>query len=277
MSVALTLKERFERALGSFQSYWSRPKNYLARIEYWIYLPGAELPSQEAIMRRMTAENPYVFQGGSPITPAEGILFSDVRTHIALVLKKKNPRIFRTDVFPDFTQVSAEAVTLIESAESMVKVRYVSEEKLKDKRHISFSAHAADAIAELGEGSLIYDNVAEKLWTREEFSEELRRHPKGDSSELHVRAVWRQVEASERMETRGLQKLGLKDLKTAEMSSDEKSLVRSLIELGTDQIWQNATIPESLSVNLFDAQFRLLCTSDRDEFTHVRVMRLDPE
>ncbi len=111
---------------------------YFAMAEYWVYLPGDRMPLQDDIMTLMVASNPYGRGGRSPIGTAEGLVFSDIRLHIALVLRSKNPHIFRPDLFEEHIQPTKEILESLSAAQSLVKLRFASDIPLKDKRHLQF-------------------------------------------------------------------------------------------------------------------------------------------
>jgi hypothetical protein len=246
------------------------------------------MPSQEQIMHRMLAGNPYGPPGSSPIGKAQGILFSDVRTSIALVLKEKNGRLFRPSIFPE--SPTEAQIHLLDNAQSLVKVSFISEEPLKSMDHAVFAIHAADAIADLAEGTLIYDRVAERLWERDELAGRLKRYPSGRDTELHVFTNWVDAPSGGWAETRGLPKVGVKDLRTVPMEHDERNLIQAILELAAENIWFNLGIPEELVVSLFDDRFQVelskvgsksaskggarFGTSHGPEFNQVRVLRI---
>ena len=92
----------------------------------------------------------------------EALIFSDVRLHIALVLRSKNAHVFRPDLFEEHVEPTVELLEGLAGSKSFAKIRFISEEPLKDHRHLIFLAHAADAIADLAKGKVIYDVVAER-------------------------------------------------------------------------------------------------------------------
>jgi hypothetical protein len=102
---------------------------YLATAEYWVYLPSEKLPKQEDVMS-------LVLGGNSPIGPAEGLLLSDIRLHIALVLRSKNPHVFRPDLFDDHIEPTAELLKRMGESKSLAKIRYLSEDRLKSDAHL---------------------------------------------------------------------------------------------------------------------------------------------
>gem|GEM_PF-5880495 len=67
----------------------SRRPKFFARAEYWVYVPGTKLPKQDELMTRMVAENPLHRLGKPPIGAREGLLFSDIRLHLAMAIRSK--------------------------------------------------------------------------------------------------------------------------------------------------------------------------------------------
>jgi hypothetical protein len=237
-------------------------------------MPDPELPSQTEVMHRMLAANPYGSPGDPPIGPPEGRFFSDIRLHIALVLRAKNPHAFRGDAFPEECAPSAEQVERISSCSSLAKLRFVSEDPLPDKRHITFMTHAADAMAELGNSTLIYDRTAERLIDRSELSSALGTDPKGTAAETHVRILWKPMALGGRSETRGMQKIGRPDLVSAEMDSDEQVLVSAVLTEAAKQLWDGGTISEPFEVQAFEDVFQVQALRPKDGRIPVRIMRV---
>lgn len=251
----------------------SKSSRFLAAAEYWVYLPGVQMPSQDAMLTRMVGKNPYSQRGRDPIGQSEGIILSDVRLHIALVLRSKNPHVFRPDLF-DHVEANAEQLQDLADAKSLVKLRYISEEPLTDKRHIQFLIHAADAMAEIGHSRLIYDAISEKLFTKSELEAELSRSVDATGSDLHVRPLWTEETGECRARTLGLRKIGVEELRTGPMEADEQVLITQVIGQAVEQIWSLSSIPESVEVDAFDDKFRLVFTKSKDGFADIRILRM---
>ena len=251
-----------------------KPKHpYLAISEYWVYLPGDQMPPQDRLLDRIVGKNPYRKPGVDPIGPAEGLVLSDVRLHIALVLRRKNPHVFRPDLFED-VDVQKEHLERLADSQSLVKLRYVSEEPLADKRHLQFLVHAADAMAELGDSKLIYDSTGRRLFLKEELEALLRENPDATRVPLHVRAIWKETAASCCAETRGLRKIGLNEIRTGAMEPDEKVLVTQLMELAVDELWATGTMPEDVEVEAYGDQFKLIFAPPVEEYVPARILRV---
>ncbi len=257
-------------------SLWMRRRKqpYLAATEYWVYMPGTELPAQQDVMHRMLAANPYGRPSDPPIGPREGVMFSDIRLHIALVLRSKNPQAFRPDLFSEDVEPGSEQIATMTSSNSLAKIRFISEQPVPDKRHITFLVHAADAMAELGSSNLIYDLVTERLLDREELVGALRADPTGTDPALHVRVLWKRTPWGGQSETRGLRKVGASDLVSAEMEGDERVLVSEVVEEAAKTIWNEGIVPEPFQVQAFDDLFQIRTLRPKDGRMAIRILRV---
>ncbi len=251
-----------------------RTPKFLASAEYWVYLRGEKLPDQSLMMDRMIGKNPYARAGQSPIGRNEGLVFSDIRLHIALVLKAKNPHAFRPDLFESHVEPTAEILAELGEAKSFVKVRYISEEPLKDKRHIQFLAHAADAISELGGGSVIFDVTEELLMSRANLSRQLSENSDATRPEMHVRTVWQPGTSGGVVQTRGLKKIGLSELTSNPIETDERMIASNVLEEAAYEVWKQGTLPESVQVTAFDDQFKVVMQPLKDGMVPVRLLRV---
>jgi hypothetical protein len=248
-------------------TWWQRraPK-YLAVAEYWVYLPGQKLPKQDEVMS-------LVLSGNSPIGPQEGLLFSDIRLHVGLVLRSRNPHVFRPDLLEDHLEPTAEQLERLSESQAVAKIRYLSEEKLKTDTHLQLLPYMAYAYCKLGQGKAVYDVSAERLMTTEELQSQLRdrnaRRP-----DLHLNIIWRRGVEGGRAETRGLIKKGIPELVTAEVHTDERLLVTSLLEEAAKQVWIADQFPEKVEVESYNDLFRLLLGTPKDGKSEVRILRV---
>lgn len=249
-----------------------RPR-FLALAEYWVYLPGTTLPEQDAIMTLMVRSNPYTRRGVSPIGPKEGLVFSDIRLHIALALRSKNPHIFRPDQFEEHIRPSEQALQALKDAKSLVKLRYVSEIPLADKTHLQFLLHAADAVAELGGGTVIFDVKAERLISRAELQTELKENFDATLCQLHTSILWRPSPHGGVAETRGLAKIGVTDLRTGEMEADQRVLGTTVLTEALRCVWDNGALPESVEVNCYDDTFKVKFDTMKNKMAVVKILR----
>lgn len=259
---------------GALYVRYRQRRTFHAATEYWVYLPGTELPEQQTIMHRMLAANPYGKPSDPPLGPREGVIFSDVRLHIALVLKSKNPQAFRKDLFAEDVDGSPDQLTRVTEANSLAKIRFISDQPLPDKRHITFLVHATDAVCELARGLLIFDHQLDRLIDPPAFSELLRKDPSGTDAGMHIRVLWKRTAWGGQSETRGLRKIGLDDLVSAEMESDEKVLVVEVMDEAARELWGKGTIPEPFEVSAFDDRFVIQTLASKNGLQSVRIMRV---
>jgi hypothetical protein len=247
---------------------------FLSTNEYWVYLPGTSMPNQTDVMARVIGENPYKQKGRNPITPREGLLLSDIRLHLALVLRSKNPHVFRPDLFDEHVEPTAEILESLSASESLVKVRYVSEQPLKDRANIQLLPHLADAVAELGEGTVIYDCMMEMLFSRADFVTYLSSNLDLNQAELQLRTVWRRAEHGGWAETRGLRKVGLPELATERMEADEQVLVTEVLTGAAKTMWDSGELADKVEVTVFDDEFQVLISPPTNRVSSVRILRV---
>ncbi|MFI5385685.1 MAG: hypothetical protein ACHQ50_06140 [Fimbriimonadales bacterium] len=247
---------------------------FLSTNEYWVYLPGTRMPDQHEVMGKVIGENPYKQRGRSPITAREGLLLSDIRLHMALVLRSKNPHVFRPDLFDEHVEPTAAILQDLANSESLVKVRYVSEQPLKDRASVQLLPHLADAVAELGEGRVIYDCMKEEIVSREHFQAQLTSHFDLNQADLQVRPVWRRAEHGGWAETRGLRKIGLPELATERMEADEQVLVTEVLGDAAKKLWDAGELLDKVDVRLFEDEFQVLVAKPRHRVASVRILRV---
>lgn len=207
-----------------------REHGYLSVTEYWVYTSATQLPEQEKLMDRMISSNPHNRRGFACIGAKEGMLFTDIRLHLGVALKAKNPHIFRPDLFEEHAVPTKEILERLSECPAMVKVRYVSEARIRDTRHLQFLPHMADAVAELTDGQIVFDHVSEQFWTAEDFREMLAQNGNCERPEFHVRVAWRpNADGGGYAETLGLRKIGIPEFRTQEQESDKEVLVTGLL------------------------------------------------
>ncbi len=209
--------------------YGKKLPGYVALTEYWVYGPGELLPDQTRLMERMISNNPHNRRGRPAIGAREGMVFSDIRLHIGLAKRARNPHIFRPDLFDEDLVPSPEVLTRLASCQSMVKVRYVSESKLTDTRHLQFMPHLADSVAELMSGTVVFDHVMERLFTFEEFHEALGNNNNAERPDFHVRVQWKNDGEGFYAVTHGLRKVGKPEMRTLPQETDQEVLVVGLM------------------------------------------------
>ncbi|HRJ26700.1 MAG TPA: hypothetical protein PLO61_04205 [Fimbriimonadaceae bacterium] len=230
--------------------------------EYWVYLPEARLPTHEAILDRMVGNNPHTRPGKPCIGAAEGLVFSDVRLYVNVGLRSKNPRAFRPDLMDRVEGLSEEVLNRLAEAQGIVQIRYISLQKLADLRHLQFLPHMADAIASLGRGTVIYDSVLGRIWTAEEFFQKLESSPRTKNPGFHVELRWTEAEGVGCLETRGLLKAGLWELRTDPLPVDQEVLGRALIEQLLTLMWAKRSQQEPVELEAFGDPYRATLRRD---------------
>lgn len=242
---------------------------YMSVTEYWVYIPHEKLPKQDEVMK-------LVLQGNSPVGPQEGLLFSDIRLHIALILRSKNPHVFRPDLFEDHLEPTAELLTALAESKAIAKVRYLSEVRLKTDAHLQLLPYLAYAYCKLADGKAVYDVTAERLMTVPELQGMLKADKNARRPDMHLNAVWRTSEQGGRVETRGLAKKGLPELVTGDINSDERILVTNVMEEAAKQLWEAEQLPEHVEVESYSDRFRLDLEPPKRGRAKVRIMRIQP-
>lgn len=225
-------------------------------------------------MTRMVAKNPHSKDGYSAITKREGILFSDVRLHIGLVLRSKNPHVFRPDLFRETVRPTAEVLSALAESRSLVKLRYISQEPLVDDRHLRFMAHLADAVADCASGAVIFDVVSDELRTAQEFKALLADDVNGARFEMHVQVIWLKHPHTGHGETRGLMKKGLPELKTDDAHLDHQVLVTEVLLDAARVLWNQGTVPTELDVCAYGDTFRVAIIPTKSGPYRVRIARI---
>lgn len=244
-----------------------RSSKYMACAEYWVYLPEDQLPPQDEVMKLLLG-------GNSPVGPEEGLLLSDIRLHIGLVLRTKNPHVFRPDLFEDHLEPTAEHLHLMSTSKAIAKIRYLSEIRLKTDAHLQLLPYLSYAYAKLGNGNAIYDVSAERLMTVPDLLEQLKADKNARRPEIHLQTIWRKTEDGGRAETRGLIKKGMPDLVTHEVHSDERLLVTGLLEEAGRRLWTQSQFPEQVEVESYNDLFRLMLAPPRNGRSQVRIVRV---
>lgn len=180
-------------------------------------------------MSRMIDGNPHNRPGKPCISNREGLLFTDVRLHVAAVLKAKNPQLFRPDLFDRLVIPTPEILERLALCEGLIRVRYLSEVPLKDNRHLQFIPHMADAVNDLCEGLVVLDTVSQDLVLAEEFTGRLAANGMCERPDFHLRVWWDKLETGCRALTLGLAKVGRKEWISDWLDSDQEVLATGLM------------------------------------------------
>lgn len=247
----------FAAVLAWRKLHGRRVPGYFALTEYWVYTPTDALPKQEEVMDRMISANPHNRPGRPSIGAREGLLFTDIRLHIALAKRTRNPLIFRPDLFESDLKPSKEALERLSDAHSLIKVRYMSEAVLKDTRHLQFMPHLADTMTDLASGLVVYDVVCEQIYTAEDFKALLDKNNNAERPDMHVRVLWQVDEDGGfgTASTKGLRKIGLPELKTDPVEVDQEVLVSGLMHRVAHQLIRNQTIDSAIEIDEYGDTF----------------------
>lgn len=212
-------------------------------------------------MDRMITGNPHNRPGNPAIGTKEGMLFTDIRLHLGLSKRAKNPHVFRPDLFEQDAVPTKEVLESLANSQSMIRCKYVSDSILKDNRHVQFMPHYVDAVAQLTKASVILDNVSEQFFTSDEFHQSLAKNNRADRPELHVRVIWKEDESGFYCQSLGLRKVGLSELRTKHQTGDHEILVTGLMTRLVYQLFRQPT---------FERTFEF------EEFGDTYVVRLEP-
>lgn len=234
-------------ALGPLIYYLIRTSRQRTRkgpallCEYWVYLPTEALPPQEALMHHMLAGNPH----RNAIGKREGLLFTDVRLHIGLALRSKNPELFRPDLFGDHVEVSAEALARLSNSVALAKIVYGWHgAPLPDKRHLQFLHHMVGAMMRITGGNVFFDVGQEQLSLSEDMEELLGEMHQEESWSCHVRVAKQRVSDQEiRFVSKGLRKIGLPEFQTETVPADEWSNVSATLWDYLEDVWEDSSYP----------------------------------
>lgn len=243
--------------LGQIALYLRTKPKTTTVVEFWVFLPTASLPAQDALMADLIRHE--------SLSTEEGMMLSDVRLSIGLVKRAANPSLFR--IGGRFGQgVHYEAMEVLESAQSFARLRFVSQTPLGDTRHISFLVKACRSTLRLANGLAIYDASLDRWhFPSDPLWENI------PSSQTEV--SWVSSDDGGFVETSGLQKLGLKDLRTRGTTSDQRLLVTAIIEQLIANLWSSPKANPPYLVSAFDDRFEITPVSGRGEKTTVNIVR----
>ncbi len=250
-----------------------REAGYSAVVEYWVYVTGEQLPKTEALMDRMISSNPHNRPGRPCIGAREGMLFSDVRLHIAMAKRAKNPEAFRPDLFEDGVEPSAETLASFAECPSLVVVRFSSAVRLKDRRHLQFIPHMADAVADLAGGRAVYDRVSGNLWTAEQFTAALAANSNADRPDFHLRVRWERQDDGFVALTAGLRKTGRREAVTTLQSADHETLAVGLLLRAAQTLYRDLDAGWPLEFEEAGDGFVLEDAGRSGSRTQVRLLR----
>lgn len=233
--------------------YLGRQAKYLAVAEYWIFLPTTEPPDGDAVMRAMMDP-----AGGSPIGSREGAVFSDVRLGVDFVLRERNPYSFRPDVMQQSgPPPSAECLDGFAHAKSMVRIRYVSERPLPDRRHLTFMPYFAKGYCDVGNGTAVFDVQRQVAWSANEFRAMLAQTKAPEEPEANVQVVWVEGQEGGHFETHGMVRAGMSELHSLPAPTDQRVILEAVMWQLIQHLW--ATTEPAASIELENEYDRFIC------------------
>lgn len=252
-----------------------KPKNPPIEFDAWVYLDAGLPPKIEEVQYRMIESNPYL-KGREPLSRWECRFKTDIRLSIGLAPRDANPHVFRPDLLRDNVPVTSENLSGLAQAQQMIRIQFRSTIPVEGQDHLQYLWHMTLAYADLGGSSVIFDAVAERLWSVEELRSAVRESSDCRGWEMNARAVWEEEGSGAIIRTCGLPKLGHREWKTDVVERDMKVLVTEAIELGLDQVFRDPELlaNESLLLEAHGVPIRLLFEDRRGSNSrHVRVFR----
>jgi hypothetical protein len=243
---------------------------------YLVYVPCGDLPSQEVLMDRMVAKNPYNPGGRTIIGSREGLLFTDIRLYISTAEREKSSLLFRPDLTEDNFSFSAEALSALSDSHKVAIVRYVLDGPAEDYRHLTFLPHMAAALSDLCGGIAIADVTQRKLYSKSEFESYLRQHVALEKREAHVRLEVLPASGDHRIASFGLRKIGLPDFTTSHLSSDSLTMCQAVCEQFLDACWESRMILSDFEMDFFGTTMMVIPGDQASGFLHVRIGKKTP-
>lgn len=219
-----------------------KKKSNIARSEFWIYFEGEKLPPSERVMSYLMA-----LKG---MTSAEGLYFSDIRLHIALVKRSKNVSLFRPDLFHANVEVDGAALSQLSECHSLVRISFVSEAPLVNRNYLKFMLGLARTYAELLDGKAIYDHNRSMLLT----VQALPNATIGMAENLRI--IKQTAPEGLVFLTSGLVGIQLPELETLPVPESERTNVEAIFNLLVEQIWNEGSVPQTAEFVHYDQLFR---------------------
>lgn len=198
--------------------------------EFWIWTPEEALPPQPQIQRRLNQGNPH--NQGRILAVTQGDMlrwWGDVRLHVGMSLRSKNPHIFEPRFFSDESEIPEEAERAMATAKGLITVRFTTDDPMPNRDYLHFLTHLTDSIADLSKAELIYDREGMRFWPGMRWKTGMMRdNARQDFDKL----VW--VHAVEEpsgwwLHTHGLRKYGLPDLEMTEVATIQRTVCTDIL------------------------------------------------
>ncbi len=234
-------------------------------VEYWVFSPSDDLPDDRQLYELAIARG---------ISPSEGLVFSDIRFSVGTVLRSKNPHAFRPDLFTDHAEPTPEVLAALGRSQSFVRVRFLSTETVATDAYLTLLPEAAACMMELTSSQVVYDVVAQRLWSREAFQEHVRA-VRDSAAANHLRVEWTPNERGGVAETFGLAKVGLPELRTLDCRADYRVLALSVTQQVAEVFWTERKSAERLTVRCFGDDFDVQVIQQRRSPWLMRILRLE--
>lgn len=123
-------------------------------------------------------------------------------------------------------------------------------------------------------GMAVYDPVLERLWTADEFDQELRQTPNAARIDLHLRVAWVEAEDGFHARTKGLRKIGLPELVLGPMDADQEALSLTVVSEAAGRLWKAPVLVDRMEVQAFGDTFELRFDPPRDGSVRVHLGRI---
>lgn len=215
----------------------------VTRVEFWVYSPTEQRPTDKQIMERLVSDNPHHKRGLPPIGAAEGLTFSDVRFHIGVVKRAKNAMLFHPEIVSELdAEIPSDLPQILEDSVSVFIVRFVADGREKNLGYLQFCVYVADTIASVTNSKLIWDTESQTFIFPKELSAALDDNPDATRFELQVVTHWTETPFEGRAFTRGMAKAGIPDVEFAGSPLDQKVLAMFLVEESARRLWQASSV-----------------------------------
>jgi hypothetical protein len=233
------------------------------------------MPDQTSIFDRLMAKNPHNLPGAQLIGSREGMLISDIRLTMDIILREKNAHVFHPEQIESVAMAQGDVEQLLNPAAAVIRARYISEEPLPDHRHLMFLTHLADSLADLSHAVAIYDVPGSRLESIASFRQRLLTDVRAESAAFHVRTEWVETTEGGKMQSFGLNKIGLFEIQSLPGPRDHRILLEAIFEQIAAERWITRDEPPSFTIhNAFD---KFLCqatlTAGKDWQIHVMRVR----